>query len=94
MVAFNGTSELFQVAAAEFVVGIRFDERSGLLYESRLDGLGIIDPATGDRLHNIYSEVDMFNCGLADIHDGRIYAMDTEGAIYCLRSPAAPARTT
>jgi len=94
MMAFRGSSELFQVAAAEFVVGIRFHEDSGLLYESRIDGLGLVDPSTGRRLHNIYSEDDLVNFGLVDLEDGRIYAMDMEGAIYCLRSPAAPALTT
>jgi len=95
MVAIKGAAQLFEVQAAEFVVGIRFHEASGLLYESRIDGLGIVDPATGRRLHNIYSEDGLFNCGLVDTDDGRIYAMgsDMEGAIYCLRSPAAQART-
>ena len=94
MVGFRGESQLFEVEAAEFVVGIRFHGDSGLLYESRIDGLGIIDPATGRRLHNIYTDDTLLNCGLVDIDDGRIYAMvsDMEGAIYCLRSPAA--RTT
>ncbi len=95
MVAFRGESQLFDIEAAEFVVGIRFHEDSGLLYESRIGGLGIIDPATGRRLHNIYTDDSLFNCGLVDIDDGQIYAMgsDLEGAIYCLRSPVARAGT-
>ncbi len=88
MVAFKGTCELFDVKAAEFIVGIRFDEESGLLYESRIGGLGIVDPSTGRRLHNIYRDDDLFNCGLVDLDDGRIYVMDMDGGIYCLRSPA------
>lgn len=95
MVAFKGGLQLFEVEAAEFVVGIRFHQDSGLLYESRIGGLGIIDPATGRRLHNIYTDDSLFNCGLVDIDDGQIYAMvsDMEGAIYCLRSPVAQAGT-
>ena len=91
MVAFRGESQLFEVEAAEFVVGIRFHEDSGLLYESRIDGLGILDPSTGRRWHNIYSADHLLMCGLVDVADGRIYALagESEGAIYCLRSPAA-----
>jgi outer membrane protein assembly factor BamB len=94
MTAFEGSSELFQVKGAEFVVGIRFHEKSGLLYESRIGGLGIVDPSTGRRLHNIYRDDDLFNCGLVDIEGDRLYALDMDGAIYCLRSPAAQPGTT
>ena len=89
LTAFQGTSDLFHVPAAEFVVGIRFHQDSGLIFESRLDGLGIVDPATGRRLHNIYRDDDLFGCGLVDVHEDRIYAMDMGGAIYALRSPMA-----
>src|SRR5205814_2087660 len=88
LIALSGTSELFRVAAAEFVVGIRCDGDSGLIYESRLDGIGIIDPSTGQRLHNIYSENEVAGYGLVDVHAGRIYAMDMESNLYCLRCPA------
>jgi len=89
LVAFNGTKDLFHVPAAEFVVAIRFHEGSGLIFETRLDGLGIVDPATGGRLHNIHRDDDLFSCGLVDVDADRIYAMDMEGTIYALRSPIA-----
>ncbi|PYP97107.1 MAG: hypothetical protein DMD38_05370 [Gemmatimonadetes bacterium] len=87
LIALSGTTEIFRVAAAEFIVGIRFDNDSGLIFESRLDGIGIVDPSTGQRLHNIYSENEVVGFGLVDVDDGRIYAMDMDRNMYCLRSP-------
>ena len=86
MVAFSGDSELFHEETAEFIVGIRFDGDSGLIYESRLDGLGIVDPSTGERLHNIHSEVEPVGYGLVDVDAGGIYAMDGS-SVYRLRRP-------
>src|SRR5205809_6863658 len=88
MVAFKGGLQLFEVEAAEFVVGIRFHQDSGLLYESRIGGLGIIDPATGRRLHNLYTDDSLSNCGLVDLDDGQIHSMvsDRVGVIYWPRA--------
>ena len=87
IIAFSGSTEMFRVDAAEFIVGIRFDDDSGLIFESRLDGIGIIDPSTGHRLHNIYSQNDVVGYGLVDVDGGRIYAMDMDRNMYCLRCP-------
>ena len=89
LIAFNGDADRFQIATAEFIVGIRFHPPSDLVYESRLDGLGIVDPSTGRRLHDVHSDDEMFGVGLVDIEAGRIYAMSMDGWIYCLRSPVA-----
>ena len=86
MIAFRGDSEVFHVATAEFNVGIRCDGDSGLIYESRLDSLGIIDPSTGRRLHNIYPDAGLFSCGLIDVDADGMYALD-DTSIYRLRRP-------
>lgn len=92
MLAFDGTTERFRVEAAEFLVGMRFDNVSGLIYESRFDGIGIIDPSTGQRLHNIHSDTEVIGYGLVHSHAGRIYAMDMRRSMYCLRCPTSERR--
>lgn len=87
LIALRDTAELFNVEAAEFIVGMRFHRDTGLIYESRFDGLGVIDPSSGERLHNVHSEQEPLGYGLVDIDRGRIYAMDMGKNIYCLRSP-------
>jgi hypothetical protein len=46
-----------------------------------------VDPSSGQRLHNIYSEDEPLGYGLVDIEGAHIYALDMGKSVYCLRHP-------
>ena len=56
---------------------LRFDDATGMVYEPRHDGIGIIDPATGQRIHHITSESGFWPT-LPDVEGGMIYMLANE----------------
>jgi hypothetical protein len=85
--------EMFRQPAPRSLTGLRWSPDTGLMYESRLDGLGIIDPRTGERLHDVAAPWDRHSahCGQVDVRDGVIYLLGAHGELYALRHPE-PAR--
>lgn len=72
---------------------IRYSTDSGLLYEDNYQGLGILDPTTGERLHVIAQPEskqvppDYGSFALPDTARGLIYALSSKGVVTALRHP-------
>ena len=78
---------LFERLTSKYAWGIRWDKRTGFLYESRIDGLGILSTATGERIHNITPKKGELHPGLADVQDDVIYLLSMDGSLYALNHP-------
>jgi hypothetical protein len=78
---------IFDQATSRFTCGLRWNHHSKELYESRIDGFGIIDAQAGMRTHEIKSADWSLNPGIVDIRDGIIYLLSMKGMIYALRHP-------
>ena len=78
---------IFEQATSQFTIGLRWDRRSNALYESRIDGFGIIDAGSGRHTHEINSPDRSLNPGIVDIRDDIIYLMSMKGVVYALRHP-------
>lgn len=78
---------IFDQATPQFTVGLRWDRRTKELYESRIDGFGIIDARSGMRTYEIKGPDSSLNPGIVDIRDGIIYLLSMKGVIYALRHP-------
>ena len=74
---FSGADALYSHEYVGPTAMLRFDAATGMVYESRLDGIGIIDPVTGRRIHHITSE-SVFSPTLPDVDGGTIYALAIE----------------
>ena len=74
---FSGADALYSHEYVGPTAMLRFDAATGMVYESRLDGIGIIDPVTGRRIHHITSESG-FSPALPDVDGGTIYALAIE----------------
>jgi outer membrane protein assembly factor BamB len=81
--------EQFRRPCARELVGLRWSPETGLVYESRSDGLGIVDPRSGELLHDIVSRTNhgAAHCGLVDVQDGTIYLLGLRGVVRALRHP-------
>lgn len=74
----------------KYLTSLRWAGETGLVCESRINGFGIIEPQTGERLHSIRSKEKEKHClspGLADVRDGVIYLLADYGTLYALRHP-------
>ena len=74
------------------IAALRFDPATELVFEARIDGLGIIDPRTGKRLHHIASNGGMFHPALPQVIDGVVYMLVQEmpgrvGSVVAIRHP-------
>jgi len=74
---FSGADALYSHEYVGLMAMLRFDAATGMVYESRLDGIGIIDPVTGRRIHHITSESGFWPA-LPDVDGGTIYALASE----------------
>lgn len=74
---FSGADALYSREHVGPMAMLRFDAATGMVYESRHDGIGIIDPATGRRIHHITSETGFWPA-LPDVDGGTIYALASE----------------
>jgi hypothetical protein len=81
--------EQFRRPCARELVGLRWSPETGLVYESRSDGLGIVDPRSGELLHDIVSRTNhgAAHCGLVDVQNGTIYLLGLRGVVRALRHP-------
>jgi len=89
MVGLTEDGELFKQPCPPRLLGLRWSSETGLVYESRADGLGILDPATGERLHDLI-EPGSWNsvyCGPVDVRDGIIYMLGLRGNLQALQHP-------
>jgi hypothetical protein len=59
---------------------------SGLLVETRYDGIGILNPATGEQLHNIEFHEACEAAKPAE-YEGHLYLLTVAGAVLALRWP-------
>jgi hypothetical protein len=57
------------------------------LYESRIDGFGILSASTGERIHDIRTKKSVLEPGLVDVQDNIIYLLSTDGSLYALNHP-------
>jgi outer membrane protein assembly factor BamB len=89
MVGLTEDGELFKQPCPPRLLGLRWSSETGLVYESRADGLGILDPATGERLHDLIApgSWNSVYCGPVDIRDGTIYMLDLRGNLRALQHP-------
>jgi outer membrane protein assembly factor BamB len=89
LIGLSREGELFRRPCARELLGLRWSPESGLVYEARTDGLGIIDPRSGELLHNIVSRTNhgTAHCGLVDVQDGTIYMLSLRGVVRALRHP-------
>lgn len=78
---------IFEQATAQFTTGLRWDGRSKELYESRIDGFGIIDARSGLRIYEVKAPDRSLNPGIVDVRDGIIYLLSMKGVMYALRHP-------
>ena len=68
--------------------GLRSSDVTGLLYESRVDGFGVIDPHSGARVHDVAVPCsELPRPGIADVRDGIIYLLTGNGILCALRHP-------
>jgi hypothetical protein len=70
---------------------MRWDASTNLIYESRIDGFGIIEPQTGERRCNIVAEEgdheSLSQPSLAEVHNNTIYLLGGRGAVLAMRHP-------
>lgn len=78
---------VFERPTSKYAWGIRWDKKTGVLYESRTDGFGILSAATGERIHNILTKKGELFPGLADVQDNIIYLLSMDGSLYALNHP-------
>src|SRR5207244_911030 len=78
--------ELFSRALPQWPA-LSYSPEAGLIYESRFDGLGIIDPRMGRRPFDVHFP-NVLDGEPAGVRDGVIYALGSSPAIlYALRHP-------
>lgn len=89
LVGLGPEAERFSHPSPRAVVGLRWSDETGLVYESRSDGLGIIDPQTGERVHDILFPPQRSHgqCGVVDVHDGVIYLLSSGALLWALSHP-------
>jgi outer membrane protein assembly factor BamB len=78
---------VFERPTSKYAWGLRWDNKTGLLYESRIDGFGILSASTGTRINDITRKGGELEPGLADVQDNVIYLLSMEGSLYALRHP-------
>lgn len=71
----RGNGILFERPVSEYIYGLRWDKGTGLVYESRIGGFGILSAETGERLYNISHKTDSLNPGIADVRENTIYLL-------------------
>jgi outer membrane protein assembly factor BamB len=86
LVALRDGDTVFERPAPVYLEGLRWSPETRLLYESRYDGLGILDPNTGERLVNLPLRRGG-HLGLVEVRDGIIYALKQGGELLALRHP-------
>jgi hypothetical protein len=59
---------------------------SGLLVETRYDGIGILNPLTGERVHDVVFHEDCEAAQPAEL-EGQLYVLTVAGAVFALRWP-------
>ena len=59
---------------------------SGLLVDTRYDGIGILSPATGERLQDVAFH-EYCDAAQPAEAEGRLYALTAPGALFALRWP-------
>ena len=89
LVGLGTDGERFSRPSRRTVVGLRWSDETGLVYESRSDGLGIIDPKTGERAHEILFPPQGAHgqCGVVDVRDGVIYLLSSGATLWALAHP-------
>ena len=89
MIGLSEEGETFRQPCPPRLLALRWSPETGLLYESRADGLGILDPASGARLFELSSPGgwDSVYCGPVEVHDGVIYLLDLRGNLRALEHP-------
>jgi outer membrane protein assembly factor BamB len=78
---------VFERPTSKYAWGLRWDKKTGLLYESRIDGFGILSASTGERIHDIRTNKSVLEPGLVDVQDNIIYLLSTDGSLYALNHP-------
>jgi len=59
---------------------------SGLLVETRFDGIGVLNPVSGERLHDVVFHEDCEAAQPAEA-EGHLYVLTAAGAVFALRWP-------
>ena len=78
---------VFERPTSKYAWGLRWDKKTGLLYESRIDGFGILSASTGERVHDITTKKGELGPGLVDVQDNVIYLLSMDGSFYALNHP-------
>jgi hypothetical protein len=95
LIGLDRDGERFQVPCPRTLVGLRWSPETGLFYESRLDGLGILDGSSGQRLFDLEppEELASAQCGLPDARDDMLYVLGIRGVVRAVRHPQRSRRS-
>lgn len=78
-------NKLLFTRRAEWLANLRWLP-SGLLVETRFEGIGVLNPRTGDRLHDIHFDEDC-QAAQPDEVGRRLYLLTARGVVLALRWP-------
>lgn len=87
LLCLDGFEEVWRIPRAEYAFDLYGDSERGLLYETRIDGIGGIELATGRRLFYIGSTSGFSQPGPPAVKDDKMYISYGEGYVFCLRHP-------
>ena len=67
----------------------RWDKDTGLLYENTFDGIGILDPVTGERLHLLTSGFpsELSEYAIPSVTEHYLYLLEMKGSLLCVSHP-------
>jgi PQQ-like domain len=86
IIGFRDGEPVFRRRISQYTWAIRWDPNTRFLYECRTDGLGIIAPDTGYRVHNISTGRLGMPC-VPDIVGQTIYVLTMNGTLCAIRHP-------
>lgn len=97
MVGMRDREEIYRCPCPRRLRGLAWAAETDLLYETRHDGLGILDPATGERLFDLMGGVERRKGRLMggawpsvpDVRDGVLYLLTDDARVSALRHPDA-----
>jgi hypothetical protein len=84
---FEGTRPVREMRCSRYAHAARYSSATGLLYTSGLMGVDILNPETGEWLHALRPPERAGGCGLPEVAENRIYALDGSGVVYGLQHP-------
>jgi hypothetical protein len=85
---FERSRLICEIPCSGYASAVRFSHETGYLYASGLNGLDILNPATGEWLHTLRTDETTSGYGLPDVTKNKIYLMGGNGVVRAMRHPA------